>query len=261
MRVGDFAVDVVAHGSGRVKQLESGHVLARPGQVYRLRLRNFGPLYCVVDVDVDGRRVTAGGLVLEPWGTTELERPIDASEDGRFTVVAEGDESVFGADGGRENSALGLVEARFRRELPRNGQRVDASPTISLPDRPAPTPRDVPLPRPPSRFPIAPPEWTPSFNRLDAPAGPPMSASAYRTVSSPTPIVTHEHTDSIERAAGTGLTGHSDQQFVPMSLGPLESEATVIRLRLVIGTEAALMDDAPRPLVDNRVPLRPAPRP
>jgi hypothetical protein len=259
MRVGDFAVDVVAHGSGRVKELDSGHVLARPGQVYRLRLRNFGPLSCVVDLDVDGRRVTAGGLVLEPWGTTELERPIDASEDGRFTVVAEGDESVFGPDGGRENSALGLVEARFRRELPQNGHRIDRSPTISLPERPAPTPRDVP--RPPSRFPVAPPEWTPSFNRLSAPHESPMSASAYRTVQSPTPTFTHERDDSIERAAGTGLTGHSDQQFVPMSLGPLESEATVIRLRLVIGTEAALMEDAPRPLIDNRAPLRPAPRP
>lgn len=228
--------------------------------MYRLRLRNFGPLYCVADVDVDGHRVTAGGLVLEPGGTTELERPIDAGEDGRFTVVAEGDESVFGPDGGRENSALGLIEARFRRELPRNdGRRADTSPTISLPDRPTPTPRDVP--RPPSRFPVAPPEWAPSFNRLSAPSDSPMSASAYRTVQSPMPTFTHDRDDAVERAAGTGLTGHSDQQFVPISLGPLEAEATVVRLRLVIGTEAALMQDAPRPLVENRAPLRPAPRP
>src|ERR1700716_3463534 len=100
MRVGDFAVEVVAHGRGRVRELDSGHVLARAGQVYRLRLRNFGPLHCVADVDVDGRGVRAGGLVLEPWGTTELERPVDAHEDGRFTVVAEGNEAVFGPDGG-----------------------------------------------------------------------------------------------------------------------------------------------------------------
>src|SRR4051794_31323812 len=118
MRSGDFAVEVVPHGGGRVREMESGHVLARPGQGYRIRLRNLGPLYAVADVALDGHRVTAGGLVLAPYGVTELERPVDATEDGRFTVVAEGDERVFGPDGGRDDPALGLIEARFRRELP-----------------------------------------------------------------------------------------------------------------------------------------------
>src|SRR5581483_5659727 len=122
MRVGDFAIEIVPSGGGHVRELESGHVLARPGQVYRVRLRNSSPLYCVVDVDIDGERVTAGGLVIAPWSATELERPIDAGETGRFTVVAEGDEGVFGPDGGRDNPALGLIEARFRRELPRESR-------------------------------------------------------------------------------------------------------------------------------------------
>jgi len=260
MRVGDFGVEVVAHGSGRVKELDTGHVLARPGQVYRLRLRNFGPLYCVADIDVDGHRVTAGGLVLEPWGTTELERPVDATEDGRFTVVAEGDESVFGADGGRDNAALGLIDARFRRELPRNDRHVDELPTISLPARPLPGPeRDVP--RPPSRFPVAPPEWTPSLNRLGNRAREGRIFAAEAIVQSPSAPQAPRREDAVERAAGTGLTGHSDQQFVAFQLGPLESGATVIQLRLVIGTEAAIMEDAPRPLAENRAPARPAPRP
>ena len=64
-----------------------------------------------------------------------------------------------------------------------------------------------------------------------------------------------------ERAAGTGLTGHSDQRFVPIHLGPLESQATVIELRLVIGSEEALMDGAPRPLFGRETPARPAARP
>jgi hypothetical protein len=260
MRVGDFAVEVVAQGRGRVKELETGHVLARPGQVYRLRLRNFGPLYCVADVDVDGHRVTAGGLVLEPWGTTELERPVDASEDGCFTVVAEGNEAVFGPDGGRDNSALGVIAARFRRELPRRDHDVDRPPTVSLPATPLPVPpRDVP--RPPTRFPVAPPEWTPSLNRLGDDR---MTFSAQRVAPSPRAPYFTKDDDTIERAAGTGLTGHSDQRFVPMQLGPLESEATVIQLRLVIGSEAALGDevqDAPRPLVEDHAPARPAPRP
>ena len=58
MRVGDFSVDVVARGGGRVRELASGHVLARPGQVYRLRLCNHGPLYGVVQLSLDGRTVT-----------------------------------------------------------------------------------------------------------------------------------------------------------------------------------------------------------
>jgi hypothetical protein len=242
MRVGDFGVDVVAHGGGRLEERESGHVLARAGQVYRLRLRNFGPLYCVVQVDIDGHSVTAGGLVLEPWGTTELERPIDKGEDGRFTVVAEGNESVFGPDGGRDNPALGLIEARFRRELPESNRRTDVPTLRSFPAAPRPMPgQDVP--RPPSRIP------TPSV------------PSAYRSVQAPSRAFTEQRDDAIERAAGTGLTGHSDQRFVPISLGPLESEATVIQLRLVIGTEAALAEAAARPLINRVAPSRPAPRP
>jgi len=243
MRVGDFAVDVVAHGGGRLEERESGHVLARPGQLYRLRLRNFGPLYCVVEVDIDGRRVTAGGLVLEPWGTTDLERPINGDDNGRFTVVAEGDESVFGADGGRDNPALGLIEGRFRRELPRNDRRADVPPAFSFPASPITLPgQDVP--RSPSRFPVE-----------------PAVTSAYRTVEPPTRPLTQHRDDAIERAAGTGLTGHSDQRFVPIDLGPLEPEATTSQLRLVIGTEAALAGSATRPPAERAAPSRPAPRP
>lgn len=235
MRVGDFAVDVVPHGSGRVRELESGHVLARSGQVYRLRLRNSSPLNCVVDIDIDGKRVTAGGLVLEPWGTTELERPIDG-EDGRFTVVAEGNEAVFGPDGGRDNPDLGLIDARFRRELPRAEPRLELRPVIS------PMPRTE---RPSRPRPISPARF-----------------NAFQSLTEDIESYTVRETESpFERAAGTGLTGHSDQRFMPIQLGPLEAEATVVRLRLVIGTEESLAADAPRPLVERPAPARPAARP
>ena len=52
MRVGDFSVEVVAV-DGRAWEVESGHVLARPGQVYKLRLRNHGPLRAVADISID----------------------------------------------------------------------------------------------------------------------------------------------------------------------------------------------------------------
>jgi hypothetical protein len=66
---------------------------------------------------------------------------------------------------------------------------------------------------------------------------------------------------AMERAAGTGLTGHSTQEFMPFHLGPLENEATTIRLRIVIGTEAAIAEQSARPLPGVREPARPAARP
>src|SRR4029077_5174407 len=140
MRNGDFAVEVVPRGKGiGLREIGSGHVLARPGQVYALRLRNFGPLRCVAVVSIDGRAVTAGGLVIDAYCTEELERPITPDEDGRFTVVAEGDERVFGPDGGRDNRDLGLIEVRFRRELPGGPERArPLPPTLGELTRPVP---------------------------------------------------------------------------------------------------------------------------
>jgi len=66
--------------------------------------------------------------------------------------------------------------------------------------------------------------------------------------------------DAIERAAGTGLTGSSQQEFMSVYVGPLETEATVIQLRLVIGTDDALTAARPLPGV-AATPARPAPRP
>ncbi|MGH7620354.1 MAG: hypothetical protein ACREPM_24320 [Gemmatimonadaceae bacterium] len=228
MRTGDFAVEVIPTPNGRVRELESGHVLARPGMVYTLRLRNFGPLHCVADVDLDGRRVTAGGLVLRPWSFTDLERPLDDDEDGRFTVVAEGDETAFGLDGGRDNELLGVIDASFRRELPRADRRVEPPPVMAMPT----------IRRLPAEF---------QYSRIDSLLAPDFG-------------VLREAEATFERAAGTGLTGHSDQEFEPAYLGPLEQEATRIRLRLVIGSEAAIAETPAAP-TERAAPARPAARP
>ncbi|HXT16866.1 MAG TPA: hypothetical protein VN706_14600 [Gemmatimonadaceae bacterium] len=244
MRVGDFGVEVVAVRDGDVRELESGHVLAHTGTVYAIRLRNFGPLRCVADVRVDGTSVTARGLVVNAYGVVTLERPVEGRDAGRFTVIAEGDERVFGPDGGRDNPDLGSIEVSFRRELPRDSAR--ARPDLS--DVPMlPVPR---IPMPPSR-PMAPPEWTPP--------GLPYGFHA-RATTPALPDVARDDTDLIERAAGTGLTGRSMQEFESIAIGPLEAEATVLRLRIVIGTDDAF--DASRPLADNdRAPARPPARP
>ena len=126
----------------------------------------------------------------------------------------------------------------------------------------------------PPRRPMAPPGWTPltweaqaaipratlgkarrmgmSFTSLLARMAPDVSVES--------PSVPEQVSDGVERAAGTGLTGSSGQEFVQVSVGALETEATVIRLRLVIGTEEALATPRPLPKTDD-VPARPAPRP
>jgi hypothetical protein len=65
-------------------------------------------------------------------------------------------------------------------------------------------------------------------------------------------------------AAGTGLTGRSDQDFIPVRVGELESEETVVRLRIVIADPASLEADDRRPLkrtAETPVPARPRPLP
>jgi hypothetical protein len=238
MRNGDFSVGIVPHDNGRVRELDSGHVLARPGQVYRIRLRNHGPLYAVAHVELDGHPITAGGLVLAPLSTTELERPINDGDTGRFVVVGEGDEGTFGPDGGRDNESLGLLDARFRRELPRADRVVDPPPTLY-----SPRARDPMLLR---QRPL--PGVHAGWNRIQA-------------LDFPSPLLDSVTEPTIERAAGTGLTGHSDQQFVPISLGPLEDEETVVRLRLVIGSAAAIAEEPARVAAQDAVPSRPLARP
>ena len=281
MRVGDFSVEVIGTNNGVTRETGSGHVLARPGQVYTLRLRNHGPLRAVADISIDGHTVTGGGLVIDATSSVDLERPVHAIERGRFTVIAEGDERVFGPDGGRDNPNLGLIEARFRRELPNRGWYEVAGPSVP---RPIPTPASPRAPEsPPSwpRRPFAPPEWTSSSDQVMSSdqvtgsrnwlePGPPKRTGIHALLAATTtnePVAPPSEPpgqvpSDVERAAGTGLTGTSSQEFVRVHVGQLESEATVIRLRLVIATEDAL--EAPRPLPDSesgRAPARPAARP
>jgi hypothetical protein len=77
----------------------------------------------------------------------------------------------------------------------------------------------------------------------------------------PAPLLDEPQLDAdVERAAGTGLTGHSTQRFRPTTLGQLESEATVIQLRLVIASEEAIRS-APMRRGENTAPARPLARP
>ena len=277
MRVGDFSVEVIAT-DGDAWEIESGHVLARPGQVYRLRLRNHGPLRAVADISIDGRSVTGGGLVLSAWSVVDLERPIHPTERGRVTIIAEGNERVLGPDGGRDNPDLGLIEARFRRELPSASRPPVSDPMPTGFPRPgAYPPRPAPAPEPRrSDYPRI-MSYRASQGGIRGPLGGESDHDTYlgaleALIASPSPLAEPtapaqpegpprlNFPAGIERAAGTGLTGASDQEFMTVHVGSLESEPTVIKLRIVIATEEALAEPRPLPhMVDE--PARPVARP
>jgi hypothetical protein len=266
MRSGDFTVEIVPRGKGiGVRELDSGHVLARPGQVYALRIRNHGPLRCVAEVRIDGSVVTAGGLVIDAGCTEELERPITPDEDGCFTVVAEGNERVFGADGGRDKEDLGLIEVRFRRELP-DGDRprplpkapadqLDLGRESLLPDMPARL-----TPRLSERMALGRGDGSRVPNDGVIMARMNRLSSAFLGQTESPALPEPPQLEEFERAAGTGLTGHSTQQFRPTQLGPLESEATVVRLRLVVASEEDIRS-APARRDNHAAPARPLARP
>jgi hypothetical protein len=86
------------------------------------------------------------------------------------------------------------------------------------------------------------------------------ASSLFREVE-PSPFLREPQLDEeFERAAGTGLTGHSTQQFRPTTLGALEAEGTMIQLRLVIASEEAIRS-APAHREDHAAPVRPLARP
>lgn len=257
MRVGDVSVRLVPVGGGEMIEGEDGRVLARPRQVYAVHLVNHSDRRAVAKVSLDGLPVTEGGLVLSPGEAMTLERPVTDGEHGRFTVFPEGTEEVFGDDGGRGNPDLGRVDVEFRRELepppePVALPRVSPAPPghdFGVP--PAPSPATPPGP-PPMRaraFPV-PQIWSSAPGAAPAPAPP---------VQAPAPARFSE--SDVGSAAGTGLTGRSEQSFRTVPVGPLEETPTRVVLRIVIGRPEAFDRARPLPGAERPVPPRPAPRP
>ena len=237
MRIGDFEVSLTSVGAGELIECADGRVLARPGQVYSIRMRNDSDQRAVAHVSIDGLDMTEGGLVIGARGAVSLERPVQDGEHGRFTVFPEGHEGALGEDGGRDNPDLGLIEIAFRREI--------------KPQRP-------PQPAPPPRRRVEVDDLDCSrlleSSALHLPDAISESRSAERC-----PV---DFESEIRSAAGTGLTGRSGQDFITVHVGPLEKESTIIRLRLVIGAPSAFQHARPLPGVrSNPAPVRPVPLP
>lgn len=249
MRQNNVSLKLVPVDGGEMIEGKDGRVLARDGQVYIIEITNHGPRRQIVDVRVDGKLITDSGLVIESFSRTRLERPTTPGEHGRFTVCAEGNEEAFGPDGGRANEDLGLVEVLAREELYR-----------PFPVRPL-NPFILRGPQTPYAWPT----WGTIVNSGSLPmglydGGCVRGMQASYSAQSVLPQAMNVSEVDIARAAGTGLSGHSAQQFRSVEVGPLSDDVTHVALRLVIGTETALRRI--RPIDGSRsVPARPVARP
>jgi hypothetical protein len=167
-------------------------------------------------------------------------------------VFAEGTEEVFGDDGGRGNPDLGLVEVEYRRELasPPPPVYIPRAAPPAMPGREFDFPA-APLPSPPPAAPARPSTVPRIWSSAQAPA---------TTSAAPPPPAAVRESD-VDSAAGTGLTGRSEQSFRTVAVGPLEETATRVALRIVIGRQEAFGRARPLPGAERPVPPRPTPRP
>lgn len=256
MRTGFLEVQLVPE-SGRMSETPTGHVVALVNQVYKIKLTNHNSRRALVQVKIDGRLVTEHGLVINGFQTVFLERPIHTVERGRFTVFAEGQTEVFGEDGGRDNKDLGVIEVTHQLE--------QETPKVTF------TPYPIYRPFAPYN------PWYPWYNGPYNPNGVILDNNDNRNIgavyasnsvlrsakcsfTSDQNRVCETAADiSASTAAGTGLTGKSDQNFIPVHMGALESAITTIILRLIL--EAPVDWAKPRPLPGAVVaPVRPPAR-
>lgn len=240
MRHQYLTVRLVPVGGGALTETGAGHVIARPGQKYAIEITNHSWKRAVVDIGIDGTNVTTRSVVIGGRSTARVERPGMDGEHGRFTVCAEGDEDAFGLDGGRENRDLGLVVVEGRLEV--------SPPTWFTPCPYIPSWSDTVL-------------WG---------GGYPFNGSTVSTNIAPgSPTISYTSHDAVQSnscmdvpraAAGTGLSGHSDQAFTSVRVGRLSDARCTVMLRLVIGepTPEAAVRPLPGPIA---APARPAARP
>jgi hypothetical protein len=298
MRSGNISVVIVALDGGHVVEQADGTVLARPGQVYGVRLTNHRSERAVVHIAIDGSDMTEGGLVLSGNATSTLERPVKAGENGRFTVFSEGNERVFGPDGGRSNPDLGLILVRAQWEKKpdpptkvhhhhyhhhhdyqwygpyrhpfspwviygTNATSSDASDSLlrsSVRGTSASVTRGV------SNSAAGAPNVSYTTTENASIGGASIGGEATFSPDSASISTNYVHVDSasfapaVERAAGTGLTGESKQTFQYVVMGAMEPGETVVTLRLVVGNQQII--DADRDRAARPLPgVRVPPRP
>lgn len=202
------------------RETHSGYVEMAHGRQYTLALRNFRDVACDAAVTIDGKPV--GTFRLNAGQSLKLERP--AHDQGRFTFYQVGTAEAQQA-GLVDTDTLGLISVVFTPAL-RQPAYVSTYPVV--------------------QYVKAETGWDGVYYRYTTTGvsngGSNFVASMSNTVSAAPQ----------RKAGGTGLSGHSQQQFV--DVGPMNldyAQQTTIHLRLVSGS------DQPRPLTANSNPVPP----
>lgn len=210
------------------RETTSGYVEIEHGKQYTLVLRNDRSRRCNAEVSIDGKRI--GTFRIQAHGNIRLERKPD--DEGRFTFYRPGSTAAERADlGSVSASDLGLVKVVFTPE----SQPV----TIIYPYYSRPY---YPYSYEQPWYPCADTSATISVDESDTS----IAANCLAT-NNPSYSVTASCSSrgDGQSAGGTGLSGHSDQQFREVGDMCLDyCQQTTIHLRLVEGSK----QDEPRPL-------------
>jgi len=117
---------VYAHGlamavkvDGKVLREVNGDAFLPFGSEYSVTLKNLSGRRAVVHVDIDGQRMTDGGLVIDPGASMDLERAIGGNLlEGRKFKFIEKTEEIEKHRGNRVDDGLVRVTYQFERPSP-----------------------------------------------------------------------------------------------------------------------------------------------
>lgn len=254
-------------------EVAGGYVEMSSGEQYTLQLRNFRNVPCQADVKVDGKE--AGCFIIPAKGSMSLERP--EHDQGRFTAYLQGTETEEFKKAGLEGVSegeLGLIQVTFTPQVfqPSHATVITLPPEnrryYPYPWYPYDPPYNPPwIPRGPYKYEI---HWSDTDSAGSADS---YSSTGGTTVEEGNTVLGFESSsvsssaDSVGTTTqncasggpmGTGLSGHSNQEFVPATIGELDvSQRTTISLRLVGKREDAM---GPRPLTSIGNPVPPPTR-
>jgi hypothetical protein len=204
-----------------------GYVEMTHGKTYKLYLRNnLNNLRCDARVEIDGKHV--GTFRIPAGGQIKLERPVH--DEGLFTFYKLGSAEARQSQLDSGSPDIGLIKVTFIPEVPQVTYVYTSVAPAQMIWRHPKTPGnpDAPIFTTTAMYNCA-TAGTASF------ASPPTTLTSYS-------------------AGGTGLSGHSDQDFVPAdSITPDYSRETTIHLRLVCKDDS----NTPRPLTAYSTPIPP----
>lgn len=223
-----------------LEEISGGYAVMQHGQQYSLELTNhhkdggFGKP-CDADVYIDGKHI---GVFRVPYGQSiPIEHPVD--DFGKFTAYQKGTPEFKEAEINVRSSEMGLIEVIFKpgtKKVKKVIKEFDPIPWVPR------TPYKEPQPWiKPGVYAYAVTDWNTINtweNKLDS-----CATFSSRSLSGPQNVScsTSCSEDSLI-GGGTGLSGHSDQEFIETEELDYDEPATTIYIRLGFG------EDKPRAL-------------